>query len=1583
MNGCRSARRITAPVWASILVLVVLTGRLSAQENGQISPQAAAQIQSLLAEKASRTSAQRKMDSQLLYAAKMAAGQAIAQGVPTLEVDIPMHEGLAEVVVRGTLTPALEQAIRDLGGSVQRSFDMYSTIDALMPLAAIEKLAGRGDVQFVAPRSRAQLNPTRRAPRASDEAETDLQVPSEKAARLKRFRETLERTVADLSAKTAPPAFGAPVGVEPHVRGIAHPLIGSRNSQGDVTHRADIARATFGVNGAGLRIGVLSDSFNNLGTANADVLAGDLPGPGNPNGFTTPVTLAGSGDLASGGTDEGRAMLQIVHDVAPGAELFFATSTNNSITTFANNILALRGISPAPGAFGNVSPGCDIIVDDIFFFVETGLHDGQAPPVVTACNCAAVIQAVNDVTANGALYFSSAGNSGSVTQATAGAWEGDFVSAGASGVVPGGNVLDWDTGAGTSQLNNLLAISQATTPITMHWSDPLGAATNDYDLFRLNAAGTAVLASSTNLQTGTQDPLESVSSGAVGNRLLVLQKTGALGRFLSLSTNRGRLQFATVGQTRGHSGAAAAFGVAATPAAATFGPPTPNGPFPGTFTAANQVEVFNSDGPRRVFFNADGTPITPGDFSSTGGILRQKPDCTAADGVETTMPGASGLNPFYGTSAAAPHAGAIAALVKQAAPAATPAQLRTFLLTGATDIMAAGTDRDSGVGIIDAMAAVQATGATGVAALFLGTLALTETSGNFNGSLEPGEAATLNIPLRNLGVVAATGVSAVLSTATPGITISSNSSAYPDIAAGGGVQAPTTLYAFSVSPSAPCPSTIAFVLTVTYTGGPSPRTFSVPISVGPPAITITGSMTVAPTLPGGVAGVTSTGTQTGRIVRNGVASDCSGKAYPGTQDTSNRRFRAYTFTTPTNTNVASYCVTATFTAPGANATTAIHPVAYLAPYTPANIVTNYAGDPGASPQGAGVVTFSFNVPAGRTFTIVVHDVATAAVHNQAYTLTLSGLCGTVLAPDPVRGTVTATEVPANSDSDTFLETCEEVQVSFPISNAGTANATNVSASIASTTPGVVVTSAASTYPDVAAGASQSPATPFRFRILGCVSCGATVNLTATINADGIPPVVVPIAIATGGPATIPVFTENFDGVTAPALPAGWTATAAGPGNPAPWATTAATPDTAPNAAFTNAPATGPVDITATNDLVTPVIVMPNAGTVLSFRQTRNFESTFDGGVLEISVASGPFVDVTHPSIGGVFTANGYNATISTAFTSPIAGRLAWSGAQATYVTSTLSLPSSLGGQSVQFRWRAAWDDAVVNANPNWRIDGITLNARSCSTSATCLPATTNPSPTSVNCGGTANFSVTGSFAATASYQWRKGTTPLVNGGPISGADGPTLTINPVVSADAGNYNCVVTEATCSQTSADAALTVNPDVTPPTVTPPANLIIPASTCGPTGIPRPQGLTSATSATFAAFLTSATATDACGTPTMLTPQILGVDVTPTTFLPIGTTTVTFRAQDGAALVGTATATVTVRAWGDLNEDGVVDARDLAIFSAFLGGRLTPQGAGSPWIAPATTGDVTAPGGTPDAADYATLRNYLVGNVSCLPN
>ena len=132
------------------------------------------------------------------------------------------------------------------------------------------------------------------------------------------------------------------------------------------------------------------------------------------------------------------------------------------------------------------------------------------------------------------------------------------------------------------------------------------------------------------------------------------------------------------------------------------------GPYPSPFNGTNKVETFSSDGPRRIFYNSSGTAITPGNVSATGGQVLNKPDLTAADGVSVTGTGGTFPSTFYGTSAAAPHAGAIAALAKSRQLAATASQITAALVASAIDIEAAGNDRDSGVGIIMADTAVGA-----------------------------------------------------------------------------------------------------------------------------------------------------------------------------------------------------------------------------------------------------------------------------------------------------------------------------------------------------------------------------------------------------------------------------------------------------------------------------------------------------------------------------------------------------------------------------------------------------------------------------------------------------------------------------------------------------------------------------------------------------------------------------------------------------------------------------------------------------------------------------------------------------------
>ncbi|MBL8186413.1 MAG: S8 family serine peptidase [Acidobacteria bacterium] len=573
-------------------------------------------------------------------------------------------------------------------------------------------------------------------------------------------------------------------------------------SQGDKTHRAEEARGFFGVNGSGVKIGVLSDGVNSLAAAQA---SGDLPA------VTVLPGQAGSGD-------EGTAMLEIVHDLAPGAQLFFATAFT-SITSFAQNIRDLR------------TAGCDIIVDDIIYFAESPFQDGQAGSVVAPTNGGVVIQAVKDVTAAGALYFSSAGNEGNVTDGTSGTWEGNFNANGAgTGALAGAGTLH---NFGDGGISNLVTASASIT--TLHWSDPLGASGNDYDIYVLNGALTTVFDASTGVQDGNDDPFE-IFGGAFTNERIVVALFSGVQRFIRVENFRGRLQRNTTGATFGHSCAALAFGVAATPAAAAIGaPPNPVGPFPNPHSAANLSELFTADGPRQLFYNQDSTPITPGNVLAGGGLIRQKPDITAADGVATSAPG---FNPFFGTSAAAPHAAAIAALVKSANPALTAAQIRTALINSAIDIEAAGVDRNTGAGIVMAYQALQAIGAQPQANLTLGATTVVEAAGDNDGFPEPCERLNYTFRLDNVGGVTATAVSATLTSSTAGVVISPATNAYPNINAGANA---TNATPFNVvlPCNLACGSIVNFTLTVNYTGGSSPKAFNFSISLGAPGAPVT------------------------------------------------------------------------------------------------------------------------------------------------------------------------------------------------------------------------------------------------------------------------------------------------------------------------------------------------------------------------------------------------------------------------------------------------------------------------------------------------------------------------------------------------------------------------------------------------------------------------------------------------------------------------------------------------------------------------------------------------------------------------
>lgn len=421
-------------------------------------------------------------------------------------------------------------------------------------------------------------------------------------------------------------------------------------SEGDVAHAADSARVNFAVDGGGVKVGVLSDSVDALASLQA---SGDLPA----------VTVL-PGQSGVPGTSEGTAMLEIVHDLAPGTALYFATAFGGE-AVFAQNIVALW------------NAGCDVIVDDVRYFTEPVFQDGI------------VAQAVEQISRSGALYFSSAGNSGNLNDGQSGVWEGDYV-----GIIdsrlPGYQSVH--VFSAPNVVGNRV-IQDSPSFFVLQWSDAWGASGNDYDLFLVDV-NFNVYEVSDDWQNGNGYPLEIIDSRRWDDSglFLIVAKWSGEDRYLHLNSNRGRLQFGTDGQTSGHSAAENAFSVAAVNVATAAG-----GKFVGG--TSNPVEIFSSDGPRRVFYTADGAPYTPGNFLSSGGEVRQKPDLAAADGVATATPG---FDPFFGTSAAAPHAAAIAALMREADPAIDTANARSLFARTALDIEATGVDRDSGVGIVRA-----------------------------------------------------------------------------------------------------------------------------------------------------------------------------------------------------------------------------------------------------------------------------------------------------------------------------------------------------------------------------------------------------------------------------------------------------------------------------------------------------------------------------------------------------------------------------------------------------------------------------------------------------------------------------------------------------------------------------------------------------------------------------------------------------------------------------------------------------------------------------------------------------------------
>lgn len=423
---------------------------------------------------------------------------------------------------------------------------------------------------------------------------------------------------------------------------------GSVTSEGDASQRGPQARA-LGVNGAGITVGVMSDSMNKVGTGiSGSQDTGNLP----PN-------VTDLGDASGTPIDEGRAMGEIVYDEAPGmTNMLFKTGSGGPATKAAN-IADL------------VNHGARVIADDTFYLTEPFFQDGV------------VAQAVDAAKAAGTAYIASAGNRAEQS------WDGTFVD--------GGGGLNNFGGGDTRQAVVDIPANRSMT-IALQWDEPWGAATDNFDI-DVFANNSFAFSCTTNdgfpreicgLTSGTS-PVEieidiKRQSGS-GNPRLKYIVADNFGTFAikEHATNQGAIDPDAASAKGSLSVAAVCWSTALIDCSGAAGLQSP--------------EDFSSRGPAVRTRDASGNPLPSPE-------VRNKPDVAGADGVSTDLAFGGGLNPFFGTSAAAPSVAGVAALALSANPSMTVNQLYALLTNPANSLdctSAVGQpDKDCGAGFIQA-----------------------------------------------------------------------------------------------------------------------------------------------------------------------------------------------------------------------------------------------------------------------------------------------------------------------------------------------------------------------------------------------------------------------------------------------------------------------------------------------------------------------------------------------------------------------------------------------------------------------------------------------------------------------------------------------------------------------------------------------------------------------------------------------------------------------------------------------------------------------------------------------------------------
>ena len=422
---------------------------------------------------------------------------------------------------------------------------------------------------------------------------------------------------------------------------------GEVTTEGDAILRADQVREVFGLTGAGIKVGAISDGVESRTSAQA---SGDLPASIEIN----PELPGGRGFWIG---DEGTAILEIIHDMAPGASLAFSGPSTSLEMTQSIHWLA-------HSAFGG--SGVDIIVDDLGFFGEPFFEDGP------------IALKVKEVVEGGTVYLTAAGNSSEEH------YEGDFTD--------DGNGFH-DFGGGDLSMRVTLRRYGA---VFLQWNDKFRSSGNDYDLYGCregvipsqSAIDEKDCIASTTLQDGDDNPREQLLNRATYDRTwdLYIKKTSGSARRLEMHFIRAKVHEHNVpeGSVFGHPAVTGALAVGAINA---------------DDSGHDSIAPYSSRGPSEIYFPTRET--------------RPKPDVVAIDGVSVTGAG-DFPSIFYGTSAAAPHAAAVAALALEAirgdrttiTRADAAQQVFEALRETAVDLGSAGFDNNYGAGRVDALLAL-------------------------------------------------------------------------------------------------------------------------------------------------------------------------------------------------------------------------------------------------------------------------------------------------------------------------------------------------------------------------------------------------------------------------------------------------------------------------------------------------------------------------------------------------------------------------------------------------------------------------------------------------------------------------------------------------------------------------------------------------------------------------------------------------------------------------------------------------------------------------------------------------------------